>query len=253
MNKKSNPFLFHEINQKGLDLLTSSNFLSGKSSTLSHLGVGLGAHDTTTPVTTGFFPLVSEVGLDGRDNGGQFSLIGIRDFGQGNGSSGLLVDKSTETSLTLDDTVRDTHLTAESRKPENQFNGVNIISNDNQLSLLVFNQGSDVVDTVLDNERLVSLGDFLLFSLGSSNSTKTFALFLLAFGSVLVQQLEELSSSVLVQDLSELVKSRRDLETLVQDLLLALKTDIVRPLNEAGNIALRLNILTYLKMSFLVS
>jgi hypothetical protein len=42
-----------------------------------------------------------------------------------------------------------------------------------------------------------------------------------------------------------LVKSRRDLETLVDDLLLTLKLDIVRPLDEARDITLGLNILTY--------
>jgi hypothetical protein len=61
-----------------------------------------------------------------------------------------------------------------------------------------------------------------------------------------VHQLEDLSSSVLVQDVSELVKSRRDLETLVDDLLLTLKLNILRPLDETRDITLGLNILTYI-------
>jgi hypothetical protein len=199
-------------------------------------------------VTTDILPLLGEVGVDSRDNGSQLSLISLRDFGQGKSSGSLLVDKCTETSLTLDNTVRDTHLTAESREPENQLNGVNIISNDDQLSLLGFNQSSDVVDTVLDDNGLVSLGNFLLLGLGKSSSTETLTLLGLGLGSVLVHQLEDLSSSVLVQNVGELVKSRRDLKTLVDDLLLTLKLDILRPLDKTRDITLGLNILTDTKV-----
>ena len=229
-------------------LLTGSNFLSSNGSTLGHLGVGLGTHDTTTPVTTDILPLLGEVGVDSRDNGSQLSLIGLRDFGQSKSSGSLLVDECTETSLTLDNTVRDTHLTAESREPENQLNGVNIISNDDQLGLLGLNQSGNVVDTVLDDNGLVSLGNFLLLRLGKSSGTETLTLLSLGLGSVLVHQLEDLSSSVLVQNVGELVKSRRDLKTLVDDLLLTLKLDILRPLDETRDITLGLNILTDTKV-----
>jgi hypothetical protein len=47
---------------------------------------------------------------------------------------------------------------------------------------------------------------------------------------------------------SELVKSRRDLETLVDDLLLTLKLDILRPLDETRDITLGLDILTDTKV-----
>jgi hypothetical protein len=60
-----------------------------------------------------------------------------------------------------------------------------------------------------------------------------------------VQQLEELSGGVLVQNFGELVQSRGNLETLVKDLLLTLKTNVVGPLDEARDITLGLNILTY--------
>jgi hypothetical protein len=48
--------------------------------------------------------------------------------------------------------------------------------------------------------------------------------------------------------MSELVKSRRDLETLVDDLLLTLKLNILRPLDETRDITLGLNILTNTKV-----
>ena len=61
---------------------------------------------------------------------------------------------------------------------------------------------------------------------------------------LLVQQLEQLSSSVLVQSVRELCDSRRDLEALVEDDLLALKADIFRPFDEAGQVSLGLDVLT---------
>jgi len=63
-----------------------------------------------------------------------------------------------------------------------------------------------------------------------------------------VHQLENLSGSVLIQNVGELVKSRRDLKTLVDDLLLTLKLDILRPLDETRDITLGLNILTDTKV-----
>jgi hypothetical protein len=48
--------------------------------------------------------------------------------------------------------------------------------------------------------------------------------------------------------MSELVKSRRDLKTLVDDLLLTLKLNVLRPLDETRDITLGLNILTNTKV-----
>jgi hypothetical protein len=55
-----------------------------------------------------------------------------------------------------------------------------------------------------------------------------------------------LSSGVLVQGLGELVDSRGDLETLLQDSLLALETDVLGPLDEAGQVTLGLDVLAWL-------
>jgi hypothetical protein len=58
-----------------------------------------------------------------------------------------------------------------------------------------------------------------------------------------------LGSSVLIQNLGELVDGRGNLETLVQDLLLTLKTNILGPLDEARKITLGLDILTNAKVA----
>lgn len=121
------------------------------------------------------------------------------------------MDNSAETSLALNDDVRDTHLTAKSRKEDDQFDRVNIISNDDERRLLCLDERDAVVETVFDEMRL--LLRLLLFLLrGSlSSSSETGFLLLLGLRAVLVKQLEELRRSVLVESVGELRNRRRDL------------------------------------------
>ena len=173
--------------------------------TLTHHSLGLGTHDTTTPDLGDFFELVVEVGLDGLDEGSEVLLVFGGNVTEGNSGGGLLVDEGTQTSLTLDNAVRDSHLATEGREPDNQFDGINVVSNDNELSLLGFNESGDVVQTILDTNWLLSLFDSLTSSLGSGSSSQTLLLFDLAFRLVLVEQAEELGGSVLIQGTGELV------------------------------------------------
>ena len=59
-------------------------------------------------------------------------------------------------SNTFNEAERNVHSSAELWEPEDQFNWVNIVSNDDESSLLLFNQVSDVVETELQNNRLWS-------------------------------------------------------------------------------------------------
>jgi len=154
------------------------------------------------------------------------------------------VDDSSETGLALDNAVWDTHLAAESGQPDDDLNGVNIVSNDDEGSLLGLNQSGDVVDTVLDDERLLGLGLLTLLDLSGGSSGQTLLLLDAGLGAVLVDELEQLGGSVLVQDLGELVQSWGNLETLVQDLALTLEANIFGPLDIAGKILDGLDILT---------
>ena len=156
----------------------------------------------------------------------------------------LLVNNSSKTSLTLNNSVRDTHLAAKSGKEDNQLNGVNVVSNQDKGSLLVLDEADNVVKTVLDVVGL--LGDILLLlalSDGGGLGVETLLLLDLGLGTVLVEELEGLGSGVAVQGVLELSNGRRDLETEVQDLLLALKTDILGPLDETAEVALGLDVL----------
>ena len=85
----------------------------------------------------------------------------------------------------------------------------------------------------------------LLLGGGLGGSFKTSLLLLLGLGAVLVKELEQLGSSVLVESVGELSDGRGDLETLVEDNLLALKANIFGPLDEASQVGLGLDILTY--------
>lgn len=154
------------------------------------------------------------------------------------------MDDGTETSLALDNGVRDTHLAAQSGKKDNQLNGVNVVGDQDKRSLLVLDETDDVVETVLDVVGLLA-DILLLLAVGDSSSlgVETLLLLNLGLGAVLVEELEGLGSGVAVQGVLELGDRRRNLEAKVQDLLLALQTDILGPLHEAAEVAPGLDVL----------
>jgi hypothetical protein len=183
--------------------------------------------------------------LDSGGELGELRLVLGADLGDGEDGSGLLVNDGSETGLALDDAVGNTHLAAKSGKEDNQLNGVNIVGDEDQGSLLVLDQTNNVVKTVLDSVGL--LGHILLLlSLldGLSLLDETRLLLGLGLRAVLVEDTEDLGGQVLVGGVLELSDRRRNLQAHVEDLLLALKTDILGPLDETGEVALGLDVLT---------
>lgn len=154
------------------------------------------------------------------------------------------MDNGTETSLALDDGIGDTHLAAESGKEDNQLNGVNVVSDQDKGSLLVLNETNNVVQAVLDIVGLLA-DVLLLLALRDSGSLAVQTLLLLGLGlrAVLVEELEGLGSGVAVQSVLELGDRGGNLEAEVQDLLLALQTDVLGPLDKAAEVALGLDVL----------
>lgn len=154
------------------------------------------------------------------------------------------MDNGTQASLALDDGVGNTHLAAQSGEEDNQLNGVNVVGDQDEGSLLVLDQADDVVETVLDVVGL--LGDvLLLLALGDGGGLLVQTLLLLGLGlrAVLGHELEGLGSGVAVQGVLELREGRGDLQAHVQNLLLALHADILGPLDEARQVALGLDVL----------
>lgn len=98
-----------------------------------------------------------------------------------------------------------------------------------------------MVQTVLGEDGLLGvLGGSLVTLLDSvlSLGSESGLLLLLGFGLVLVEELEQLGSSVLVQSVGELGNCWGDLESLVQDDLLSLESDVCGPLDESGQVLL---------------
>jgi hypothetical protein len=156
----------------------------------------------------------------------------------------LLVDDRSETGLALDDGVRDTHLLAKRGKEDDELNGLDIVGDEDERSLLVLNQADDVVETVLDGVGL--LGNILLLLTlldGGSLLEETLLLLGLSLRSVLVEELESLGSSVAVENVLELGESRGNLQAHLKDLLLSLEANILGPLNHATDISLGLDVL----------
>ena len=161
---------------------------------LLHASVGLGTHDTTSPVARSLLVVGLEVAVvDSGDELGELGLVLGADLGKGEDGSGLLVNNGTETGLALDDNVGDTHLAAEGGEEDNQLNGVNVVGDQDEGSLLVLDEADNVVKTELGGVGL--LGDILLLlALRDGGSLLGQALLLLGLGlrAVLVEDLESL-------------------------------------------------------------
>jgi len=155
------------------------------------------------------------------------------------------VNDGAKSGLALHYGVRDTHLSAKSWEENNELDGVNIVGDEDQSGLLVLDQTNDVVETELSRVGLLA-NIFLLLALcnGGSLLLKTLLLLGLALRAVLVEELECLSGGVAVEDVLKLGDRRWDLHTEVEDLLLALKTDILWPADHTGEITSRLDVLT---------
>lgn len=201
----------------------------------------LGTSDTTTPVSSSILVLVGEVGLGGLDQGSQSLVVLGSNVLQGDDSGSLLVNDCAQSSLVLDNDVGDTHLSAQSGQEDDELDGVDVVGDDDQGSLLGFDEGDTVVETVLGEQGLLAvLGGVsgLVGSLGLGFLQQSGLLLLLGFGLVLVEQLEQLGGGVLVQGVTELGDRGGDLQSLVEDDLLSLQSNVLGPLDESGQILL---------------
>ena len=154
------------------------------------------------------------------------------------------MDDRTETGLALDDGVGDTHLAAEGGEEDDKLNGVDIVGDEDESGLLGLNEGDNVVETVLDDVGLLA-DVLLLLALGDGGGLLGETLLLVGLGlrAVLVEELEGLGGGVAVKNVLELGDRRRDLQAHVQDLALALQTDVGGPFDEARQVTAGLDVL----------
>lgn len=200
-------------------------------------GVGLEAHDTTTPVSPALLVLVSVALLDRRHKLAQLRLVIRLNLSQRQDSRSLLVNYSPETRLALDDGVWDTHLAAESWEEDNELDWIDIVSDEDEVGLLVLDETDDVVETVLDDVWLLA-HILTLLALGDGGGFLGLTVLLLGLGlwAVLVQELESLRGLVTIEDVLKLGKRWWDLQAHGENLLLALKTNILGPFDETAQI-----------------
>lgn len=175
---------------------------------LVQLGLGLEAHVSSTPLS---LDILVKLCVEVLRQSLQLALILLVDLGQGNNGGILLVSQQTKSALSLHNSIGDIHLAAQGGQPDNQLQRINIVGNQNQLGLLLLDQGGDVLQSVFKSGRGSS---GILLATSGSSSLKSGSLGLLGLRLVLHQQLEHFRSLVLVKSLGELVNSRRDLQAL---------------------------------------
>ena len=144
---------------------------------LSHHMLVLDAHNTAAPVSSESLVLVE---LSAEVLGKNFEVLEVllADIGESDTSGSLLVDELAETCFTLNEGEGDSLLSAKSREESEELKGINVVSNNNELSFALFNELSNVVETELDNNWLGSLLGISTTLLGLSLTLESDLLFL---------------------------------------------------------------------------
>lgn len=154
----------------------------------SHHVLVLDSHNTTAP-NLGELGVVVVLGLEGLAELLEIYEVLAADFGEGNAGGRLQVDKLAKVGLAADEAEGDTLLSAESGQMDDELNGVDVVGDDDELGLVLFNEGGDVVETKLEVHGLLSL-----LGLALSLSLEAQSLLLVGLGRVLGKQFKELGS-----------------------------------------------------------
>lgn len=136
------------LNKSHVSLLGEFDFVELCS--LGHHVLVLNTHNISSPGSSLVFVFVE---FSAEVLGKEFKILVVFlfHFSNGDAGSGLAVNKLSESSLSLNETVRDALLSAESRKVDHQFDWVNIMSHHDKLGFALFNELGHMVQTELDN------------------------------------------------------------------------------------------------------
>jgi len=221
----------------------STSLLSDGSISLLLGVLGFGSKDTSSPGSSDFSVLVEVIRSIGGDGCQSRDITSINGGDCQTGGS-LLVDNFSEARFALDDDVRNVHLSAKSGQPDDKLDGFNIVSNHNELSLLLLNQRSDLVQSVSDCVGSSGgLGDLSVLVLGGSLQQSSL-LSNSSFRSVFVQQLEKSNGRWLISGSSELVEGGRNLQSVQKNSSLSLHGDVSGPSDVSSQIFAGLDVLT---------
>jgi hypothetical protein len=100
---------------------------------LSHHVLVLDTHDTTTPVSSEGLVIV-ELRAEVLGEELKILVVFLTDFSKSNAGGSLLVDELAEACFSLDESIGNTLLAAESGQEDEKLNRINIMSHDNKLS-----------------------------------------------------------------------------------------------------------------------
>lgn len=123
---------------------------------LLHFVDVLDAHNATAPLLSEAFVVVESCS-EGLAEVLEISVVFFLDFGKCDGGGGLLADQAAEAGLALDDAEGNVLLAAEGGQVEHQLNGIDVVGEDNELGGAILNESGDVVETVLNVDRLGAL------------------------------------------------------------------------------------------------
>ena len=76
-------------------------------------------------------------------------------FLKSNHSRSFLVNDSAETSFAFYNDIRNTHLATERRQEDDELDGVNIMSDDDESSLLGLDKSNNMIETIFDEQRFL--------------------------------------------------------------------------------------------------
>ena len=111
----------------------------------------------------------SQIGLGCAHQRRQLSLILAPHFLNRQHRGCLLVHGSTKPCFTLDDDVGHPHLAAQSGEENDELDRVNVVRDNDELGFLRLDESDDVVQPILDEQRLFGVLWFIV-SLGTNNN-----------------------------------------------------------------------------------
>jgi len=214
-----------------------------ESESLVELSFGLGAQKSPAPVLPDFFSSFVVVSFNGLDQLGEFLFVLVLDFRKRDTGALFSADELSESGFTFDDAVWNVHLSAQSWKVNNNFDWVDIVGDDNELSLFSFDEVDNLVDSAVEGGWSLRWGVWLTFSSCFGSGYESLFLLGLVFWGVLGGQFEQLGGGLLVQGLAELVDGRRNLQSSLENGSLPLELDVGWPSNESGQISFWLDVL----------
>jgi len=227
-------------------LLVSGHSLETES--LVEFGLALGAQNSAAPVLSDLVGSLVVVGLYGLDELGELLLVLVLDVSKRDTGALFSANELSKSGLAFDNAVWNIHLSAESWQVHNNLDWVDIVSDDDELSLLSLDQVNDLVDAAGEGGWSLAWGVWLAVGSCLGPGHQSSLLLGLVLWRVFSGELEKLGGGLLVQGLGELVDAWGHLESLLENGALSLELDVFWPSNESGEVSFWLDVLADAKV-----